>query len=165
MPVRPGRRPVHRPLRTALATGLAAALAAGCASQARPAHVGSPLSATPAATASAFSGPVLLDERAGGTTIRVRTGTTVWVRLRSVYWSTPSSSAPAVLARTGGGARSGGTCPPGGGCGVSTARFAARRPGTAHVTAHRGSCGEAMRCPPGRERYAVTVVVTAPEHA
>lgn len=106
------------------------------------------------------SSPLVLDERARGTTVRVPTGTLVVVRLHSTYWSTPAGSDPQVLAPSGGGTIPAGTCPPGRGCGTSSARFTARRPGTAHITARRTSCGEAMRCSPGQERYEVTVTVT-----
>ncbi|WP_055489072.1 hypothetical protein [Streptomyces sp. TP-A0356] len=88
------------------------------------------------------------------------TGTLIVVRLHSTYWSTPAGSNPHVLAPSGGGTTSTGTCPPGGGCGVSSAQFTAHRPGTAHVTAQRNSCGEAMRCSPSQGRYEVTVMVT-----
>jgi hypothetical protein len=104
---------------------------------------------------------VTLDEHAARSTVHVRTGTAVLVGLHSTYWSTPASSDTAVLVPAGpGGSTPGGTCVPGGGCGVSAARFTAAHPGTVHVTAHRNSCGEAMPCVPGRRDYEVTVMVT-----
>lgn len=116
----------------------------------------------PAGAGGGRPAPVTLDEKAAGTTVRVPAGSTVLVTLHSTYWSTPASSDPQVLARSGGaGSSPGGSCPPGGGCGVSSAGFTALRPGTARLSAQRSSCGEAMRCPPGRDRYEVTVAVVA----
>ncbi|MFJ8198373.1 hypothetical protein [Streptomyces sp. NPDC096152] len=119
-------------------------------------------SASPPASAAPSSGRVVLGERARGTTIRVSTGTLVEVRLRGGYWSVPAGSDPRVLAPSGGGAgpTPAPTCPPGRSCGASSARFTALRPGTVRVTARRTSCGEAMRCPAGQDRFEVTVVVT-----
>lgn len=120
-----------------------------------------------ASPSSASAGPsgsatrsVVLDERERGTTVRVAVGTLIVVRLHSAYWSTPAGSNPRVLAPAGGGTTATGTCPPGRGCGISSARFTALGPGTVHVTARRSSCGEAMRCPPGQVRYDVTVAIT-----
>ncbi|MBM9510374.1 hypothetical protein [Actinacidiphila acididurans] len=105
---------------------------------------------------------VVLDEHAAGTTVRLRVGTSLLVRLHSTYWSAPAGSDPAVLAPDGpGGATPGGRCVPGGGCGTSQARFTATRPGTAHITAHRTTCGEARLCSPAQRRYEVTVIVAA----
>ncbi|OIK07700.1 hypothetical protein BIV23_01575 [Streptomyces monashensis] len=87
-------------------------------------------------------------------------GTLVVVRLHGAYWSTPASSNPRVLTPIGGGTSASATCPPGRGCGTSSVRFTALRPGAVHITARRDSCGEAMRCPPGQGRYDVTVTVT-----
>ncbi|MFD1661696.1 hypothetical protein ACFSL4_26730 [Streptomyces caeni] len=164
------RSPVrHRPARCALRAGLAAVAAAaatgalgGCSSGPAGPPASPPSSSRPAPAASATppSGPVVLDERARGTTVRVPTGTRVVVRLHSTYWSTPAGSDPRVLAPAGAGTTPAGTCRPGGGCGVSSAEFTARRSGTALVTARRDSCGEAMRCSPGQGRYEVTVTVT-----
>ncbi|MET9073279.1 hypothetical protein ABZX95_14135 [Streptomyces sp. NPDC004232] len=156
------------PARRALRAGLAAVAAAaatgvlgGCSSG----PAGSPPpppSRTPASSASSASstGSAALDERSRGTTVRVPAGTLIVVRLHGAYWSTPASSNPRVLTPVGGGTTATATCPPGRGCGTSSARFTALRPGTVHITARRDSCGEAMRCPPGQGRYDVTVTVT-----
>lgn len=155
----------HRPARYALRAGLAVVAATGalggCSSApaAPPPFPRSSSRPAPATSTGSSSGPVVLDERARGTTVRVPTGTRVVVRLHSTYWSTPAGSDPRVLAPAGAGTTPTGTCRPGGGCGVSSAEFTARRSGTALVTARRDSCGEAMRCPPGRGRYEVTVTV------
>ncbi|MFI2206541.1 hypothetical protein ACH47Z_38505 [Streptomyces sp. NPDC020192] len=153
------------PALRALHTGLAAVAAAaatgvlgGCSSG--PAgSLSPPPSRTPASSASA-TGPAVLDERARGTTVQVTAGTHIVVRLHSAYWSTPASSNPRVLTPVGGGTTVNATCPPGRGCGTSSAQFTALRPGTVHITARRDSCGEAMHCSPGQGRYDVTVTVT-----
>ncbi|MER8009562.1 hypothetical protein [Streptomyces sp. NPDC094149] len=142
-------------LRAGLTTIAAMAALGGCASG----TAGSPSSTSPSVSASPTHS-VVLDERARGTAVRVPPGTRLVVRLHSSYWSTPAGSNPRVLDPGGGGTTVAATCPPGRGCGLSSARFTALRPGTAHITARRHSCGEAMRCPPGQERYDVTVTVT-----
>lgn len=118
-----------------------------------------PVTASPSAPTTASPGTITLDEHAARTTVHLRVGAALVVRLHSTYWSTPAGSAPSVLSPAGGGSTPGGTCRPGGGCGVSSAAFTAVRPGLARVTAHRDSCGEAMRCPPGQGDYAVTIAV------
>lgn len=164
MPHLPARRPIRpRPLRTGLTCLAAAAcLLTGCSGKAAgsPAATPPPDSATSPAPSSHSSRPLVLDERTRGTTVRVTTGTLVVVRLHSTYWSVPAGSDPRVLEPSGAGITPASTCPPGRGCGTSSARFTARRPGTAHITARRTSCGEAMRCSPGQEHYEVTVTVT-----
>ena len=151
---------------TVLASILTLAVVLGatgaCSSGGHPASTaGSPPSPTGTPTAPASSpAPRVLDEHARLTGVTVRTGSTVVVQLHSTYWSTPTTSDPDVLVPGAGGSSPAGSCPPGGGCGVSSARFTAARPGTARVTAHRSSCGEAMRCLPGQRAYEVTVTVT-----
>lgn len=154
------RRALHAGL-AAVAAAAATGVLGGCSSG--PAGSPSPQpSHTPVSSASSASatGSAVLDERARGTTVRVTVGTLVVVRLHGAYWSTPAGSNPRVLTPVGGGTTATATCPPGRGCGTSSARFTALRPGTVHITARRDSCGEAMRCPPGQGRYDVTVTVT-----
>ncbi|MCD0484177.1 protease inhibitor I42 family protein [Streptacidiphilus sp. ASG 303] len=168
MPPRPDRRR-SRPATGALLALVLTAGAAACSSGGGlPASGGRPpATAGGTATASASdpgtpaAGAVTLDERSAGTTVRVRTGTAVTVLLHSTYWSIPAASAPKVLAPAADGATSpGATCRPGGGCGTTTARFTARQPGTARITASRRSCGEAKPCSPAQSSYDVTVAVT-----
>lgn len=158
-------RPARRALRACLAAVTAAAATGalgGCSSGPAGPSPSPPPSHSPASSAPSGSATrqVVLDERAQGTTVRVTAGTLVVVRLHSTYWSTPAGSDPQVLTPLGGTTTATGTCPPGRGCGISSARFTTRRPGTAHVTARRDSCGEAKRCSPGQGRYDVTVTVT-----
>jgi hypothetical protein len=189
MPPRPIRRSPRPAAGLLLAAALAAGTTSACSSTAAPSSTSGRSSAsttasTPAPTTApaspSASGPVstpasppvtasppttappgtlTLDEHAARTTVHLRVGAALVVRLHSTYWSTPAVSAPSVLSPAGGGSTPGGTCRPGGGCGVSSASFTAVRPGLAQVTAHRDSCGEAMRCPPGQGDYAVTIAV------
>ncbi|MFI1092395.1 hypothetical protein [Streptomyces sp. NPDC020917] len=105
---------------------------------------------------------LILDEHAAGTLVRVRPGTRILVRLPSTYWSTPTPSDPRVLAPGATRHSPAGSCPPGGGCGTTSARFTATRPGTTRITAHRSICGEARRCLPGQSGYTVEVTVIGP---
>lgn len=132
-----------------LAAAAVTALAAGCAG---PHH--------------AARGPrVLADfvehDRSNGKTIRIGVGDRVALILGSTYWTIRGSSAPAVLRQEGpakvlGSPRS---CPPGVGCGSVRTSFTALSPGTAVITAHRNSCGEALRCVGSRGRFRLTVII------
>jgi hypothetical protein len=160
-------RTARRALRAGLATAAAAAAMStlgSCSSGSAASPSSPPRSPTSSASSapSDAARPVILDERARGTTVRVTTGTQIVVRLHSTYWSTPAGSDPLVLTPVGGETptTTAAACPPGRGCGISSAQFTALRPGTAHVSARRDSCGEAMRCSPGQGRYDVTVTVT-----
>ncbi|MDJ0344469.1 hypothetical protein QMK19_20825 [Streptomyces sp. H10-C2] len=168
----PDRR--QRPRRVALLLTAALTAAVSCSPAANnpapsrppPSTASQPVSqwapSTPTVSASTpITAPstTTLDEHAAGTTIQVSTGTTVLVQLHSRYWSLPASSNQQVMAATSGANTPAGTCQPGVGCGVSSADFTARQPGTAQITAHRTICGEAMRCPPGQSTYRVTINV------
>ncbi|MER5638374.1 hypothetical protein ABT095_15615 [Kitasatospora sp. NPDC002227] len=151
------------PLALALLT---AATLTACGSRQTPAP------AAPSATAPTTApAPVALDEHAEGTTVHVTVGTPVTVTLHSTYWSPPASSDLKLLIPT---ARVGGpmtatptatatpTCHPGGGCGTVSATYYAHTPGTAQLTAHRTSCGEAKPCAPDQQNFTVTVVIAKP---
>jgi len=101
-------------------------------------------------------------DRSDGTTIHVRVGTRIALILASQYWMIHGSSAPAVL-RQAGPVRllppPRGGCPPGVGCRPQRVLFAARTPGTAIITAHRNSCGEARRCVGSQGHFRLTVIV------
>ncbi|MGW1162006.1 hypothetical protein ACWD48_28160 [Streptomyces sp. NPDC002519] len=156
----PALRALHAGL-AAVAAAAATGVLGGCSSG--PAGSPSPPLSHPSASSASSppsTGSVVLDERSRGTTVRVTVGTLIVVRLHSAYWSTPASSNPRVITAIGGGTTVTTTCPPGRGCGTSSTQFTALRPGTVHITAHRDSCGEAMRCSPGQGRYDVTVTVT-----
>jgi hypothetical protein len=103
---------------------------------------------------------VTVRDAANGTTVRIRIGTRLTVRLGSTYWTFHGSSNPAVLREAGTPkVKPRGGCVPGAGCGTVTARFVARRAGTATVTASRTTCGEALQCTGGQGTYRLTVVV------
>jgi len=104
-----------------------------------------------------------LSEADNGSTVSLRAGGTLRVVLHSTYWQFDPPSDPTVLRSDGRPATSPappGQCVPGGGCGTVTATFSALRAGRAVVTAHRTSCGEALRCTGNQGSYAVTVMVS-----
>ncbi len=106
------------------------------------------------------SAAVHLDERANRTAVTVRTGDSVVVTLHSTYWSGLASSAPRVLAPSGRPRTAPAhTCPPGSGCGTVELALRADRPGLAHITARRTSCGEARACVGPGKSFTVTVTV------
>ncbi|MBV2153074.1 hypothetical protein [Kitasatospora sp. SUK 42] len=122
----------------------------------------SAISSTPQpAASSGTTGPsaLVLDEHADGTTVRVTPGTVLRVELHSTYWSPPVGDGPQTLVATGGTSSPAPSCRPGGGCGLVTATYRAEAPGTARLTAHRTSCGEAVVCPPNQRSFTVTVTV------
>ncbi|MGA5821723.1 hypothetical protein ACPC54_28130 [Kitasatospora sp. NPDC094028] len=150
------RRPVAPALTCAsVLLGLALALT-GCGSTGT--STAAPGSAPAPATTPAA---VTADEHADRTTLKVAAGATVTVELHSTYWSGATSSATDVLAPAAGPATSPSpSCRPGGGCGTVATTFTARTPGTAHLTATRTTCGEALACGPEQRTYDVTVEVT-----
>ncbi|WBP85023.1 hypothetical protein [Kitasatospora cathayae] len=144
----------------ALALTCAAALLAltGCGSKGA-----STASSAVAPTTTAMTTPaaVTADEHANHTTLKVAVGATVTVQLHGTYWSAATSSAPDVLAPAGSPTTvPSPSCRPGGGCGTVTTSFAARTAGTAHLTASRTACGEALNCSPDQRTYDVTIEVT-----
>ncbi|KJS58348.1 hypothetical protein [Streptomyces rubellomurinus] len=150
---------LRRPAALALTCAAALLALAGCGS-AGPSTASSASSAAPSAPASTPAA-VTADEHADRTTLKVAAGTTVTVELHSTYWSGATSTAPDVLAPAAGPATSPSpSCRPGGGCGTVATSFTARTPGTAHLTASRTTCGEALACGPQQRTYDVTVEVT-----
>jgi hypothetical protein len=150
-----------RPPRTAaLAAAATAALVAACGAPA----VVTPTVA-PQATAAASSPPASREVSDGdrGTTVTLRTGGALRVVLHSTYWEIDPASDPAVLRSDGEQTYAPdppGRCVPGGGCGTVTRGFHAVQPGRAVVTAHRTSCGEALRCTGDAGTWSVTVLVS-----
>lgn len=100
-------------------------------------------------------------DAASGHTITVHVGDRVSVTLHSTYWTFAASSNPAVVAPDGSPAVSPSPfgCVPGQGCGTVKAVFVAIAPGSAHLTASRISCGEALRCTGSAGIYRLTVTV------
>jgi hypothetical protein len=135
-------------LRALAITVFAAAVASGCGSGS---SGGASLGSAPTTRQ--------LDEHANGTTVTVHLGDTVVVVLHSTYWT--FDVARTVLQPLGEPQPSPTTCAvPGGGCGTVTARYNASHVGTATLSAHRDSCGEAVRCTGGTGDWTVTVRVT-----
>jgi hypothetical protein len=115
----------------------------------------------------AGGGPAVIVVRgeANGKTVKARVGDRIELILSSTYWNLHGSSAPRVLRQNGPVvvlARPPG-CPdlPGLGCTPEQVNFTALAGGTAIIRASRTSCGEALRCAPGKTRFAVTLVVGA----
>lgn len=129
-------------------------LAAGCASSS---------STTTSTGGHGVDVTVVVRDNANGTTVHANVGQTVELILGSTYWQVSGSSAPNVLRQDGPSiplARPT-SCPniPGLGCVPVSTSFHALTPGTSSITASRTTCGEAMRCAPNQEHFAVTVVV------
>lgn len=83
------------------------------------------------------------------------------LELHSTYWRIRGSSNPAAVRRSGSSSvsTSGPCVPPGSGCGTIRAPFRAVGAGTATLSAHRTTCGEALRCSPARSRFSVSIKV------
>ena len=97
-----------------------------------------------------------------GKAVGAQVGETITVVLHSTYWQFQPPSAPAVVAPQGSPAVAPDMhgCVPGGGCGTVTMTYRAAGRGTSTVSAHRDSCGEAMRCTGSSGDWAVTVTVS-----
>lgn len=163
----------HRTTRFVGALAVAAcvaclALVTACASQGAsgvPVGAGSAEASGSAVQPSGTPGSmVLVKDDANGTMVHVRVGTDVELLLSSSYWTVDGSSAVTVLRQDGASTvlpRPTG-CPavPGLGCQPVRTDFTATAVGTAIITANRTVCGEAMRCPPDKQHFLVTIVVS-----
>ncbi|MDR7363233.1 hypothetical protein [Nocardioides marmoribigeumensis] len=138
-----------------------AALAACGSDASRP--VATPTGATGAtgSSVSATTHVVRLSEATAGRTVRVRRGDRVTLTLHNTYWRIAPAADGALeqVEQQVDRPAPPGTCRPGVGCGTVRTRYVAVSPGAVRLTASRTSCGEAMACPPGQGRYAVTVEV------
>ena len=107
--------------------------------------------------------PRLITERdhSNGKTIHIGVGDKLALILGSSYWNFAGSSAPSVLRQEGNSTLvpTSRRCPPGVGCQPKRAVFKALAKGTAVITAHRLSCGEALRCTGSQGHFKLTVVV------
>ena len=144
---------VTRALRPLLMLAAAASvvLAAGCGSAGHADHAGG------------SQPPRLFTEhdRANGTTIHLAVGDKVALILGSTYWNFSRSSAPQVVRQIGPVTvvHTTRTCLPGEGCQPKRAMYKALSKGTAIITAHRLSCGEALACTGKRGHFRLTIVV------
>ena len=104
---------------------------------------------------------VIKRDASSGTKVHVSVGDRIEVILSSTYWTVRGSSAPAVVHQDGATAYLPGRaqCVPGAGCGLVRTYFTARSAGTAVITAHRLSCGEALLCRPSQRHFVLTVEV------
>jgi hypothetical protein len=96
-----------------------------------------------------------------GGLVTVHVGDDVSVVLTSTYWTIADSPNVNVLANDGAQAvhpRLAG-CVPGEGCGTAVRDYVATATGTVTLTAHRVSCGEALRCVGDRGDFSVVVDV------
>ncbi|MEU6970402.1 hypothetical protein AB0A71_22205 [Kitasatospora aureofaciens] len=149
---------LRRPAALALTCAAALLALTGCGSKGAATAASAP---APTTTALITPAAVTADEHANHTTLKVAAGATVSVQLHGTYWSAVSSSAGDVLASVGAPTTAPSpSCRPGGGCGTVTTSFTARTAGTAHLTASRTACGEALNCSPDQRSYDVTVEVT-----
>ncbi|MGZ4132259.1 MAG: hypothetical protein ACXVWF_04370 [Actinomycetota bacterium] len=119
-------------------------------------------SAQGASSSAASCGPPkVLDERANGTTVHLCVGQALRVELHSTYWQDVASSRASIL--LGGSTKalppSPSACVPGAGCGTLVTSFRAVSAGTATVSAHRTTCGEALLCSPDQRSFSLTVTV------
>ena len=115
------------------------------------------------ATAAPAQHAYTLSESDNGRTLSVHRGDTLTVILHSTYWAIQPSSNPAVVEAQGSPtvAPQMQGCVAGQGCGTVTQPYRAVGTGQAQLSAHRDSCGEAMRCTPAQSDWRVTVTVTA----
>jgi hypothetical protein len=104
-----------------------------------------------------------VDDTANGSTVHVHVGDVVRVTLHSTYWQMNAPSTAALQERISDVVASP-PAPgrvPGLGAGTVVTTYVAHTSGTAQITAHRTSCGEALQCTPDKQSYAVTIAVDA----
>jgi hypothetical protein len=101
-------------------------------------------------------------DASNGKALTIHTGDTVTVVLANTYW-TIDTGAGTVLKAVGAQANAAGHpgpgCYGGSGCGTATRTFAAVAAGTANLTAHRTTCGEALQCSADQKSFRVSVTV------
>jgi hypothetical protein len=116
-------------------------------------------STTPTGQATA---DVTAAEKDNGREVRLAPGQRVRIVLSSTYWQFQESPDPGVVRMEGRPAVSPqpSGCVPGAGCGTAEAAYRAVAPGRATVTATRTSCGEAMACASGDDRYTLRITVS-----
>lgn len=136
----------------ALAAAAAAVMLTGCGT------------AHPAAQGHGTHGTQVIVKRdaSNGRTVKLAVGDKLELILGSSYWNFGGSSAPGVLHQMGVPVlvKTTKVCVPGGGCQPKKATFRALKPGTAVITAHRVSCGEALACAASKRDFKLTVVVS-----
>jgi hypothetical protein len=94
-----------------------------------------------------------------GHLVAARVGDVVQVQLDSTYWRFAPVTGRVLHDQDAPSFAPDASCVPGGGCGTITQSFRAVSAGTAHITASRTTCGEALRCAPNQSTFSVTIVV------
>jgi len=143
----------HTSQRARLARGLA--VAALCFSTA----------ALASGASAAGASKVTIGESSNGHVVTIARGTHLVVTLHNTYWTIAPLTGRTVLAQVGSqqtrGQLSGAThaCVPGQGCGTVTMNYVANAAGLVRLSAHRTTCGEAMRCTGSQGSWSVSVRV------
>ena len=154
---------MKRTLTAPLTALTALALAAGCTSAASsPAHRSAPPTRqhTTVHHPTPHEPTVVISEKDAGHVVHVRLGGAVHWVLHSTYWTMGPLTGD-VLVRPMGAVSAGSSrsCVPGQGCGTVEAYFRAVARGRVTLSAHRISCGEALRCVGKQGSFSVTVIV------
>jgi len=108
---------------------------------------------------------VTIGESSNGHVVTIARGTHLVVTLHNTYWTIAPLTGRTVLAQVGSqqtrGQLSGAThaCVPGQGCGTVTMNYVANAAGLVRLSAHRTTCGEAMRCTGSQGSWSVSVRV------
>ncbi|MEI6216495.1 MAG: hypothetical protein WCP64_04405 [Actinomycetes bacterium] len=109
-----------------------------------------------------------LSESYADKVVTVKLGTPITLTLHNMYWQFQSLKAGASLAAVGspilkpvmpGPKAPAGCGVPGTGCGTQLWKFKTVKVGVTQLIATRTSCGEALRCVPPNDRFALTVKV------
>jgi len=108
---------------------------------------------------------VTIGESSNGHVVTVAKGAHLVVTLHNTYWTIAPLTGRTVLTQLGAqqtrGQLPGAThaCVPGQGCGTVTMNYVANTAGLVRLTAHRTTCGEAMRCTGSQGSWSVSVRV------
>lgn len=105
---------------------------------------------------------MIVNEQNNGKNVQVHVGQTVQIQLHSLYWQlAPVTGTALALKGTA-------TLPPapgqampmpGSGGGTIEVTYVAASAGSATISAHRDTCGEALRCQPDQSDFKVTITV------
>ena len=106
-----------------------------------------------------------IGESSNGHVVTIARGAHLVITLHTTYWTIAPLTGRTVLAQIGSqqtrGQLSGAThaCVPGQGCGTVTMNYVANAAGLVRLSAHRTTCGEAMRCTGSQGTWSVSVRV------
>jgi len=119
---------------------------------------------TPAAASVPAGTGVIVSEKDNGHVVGVRLGETVELELHSLYWKVAPATG-GVLTEKGTATKPpapGQAMPgvPGSGAGTIDVTYVATAAGSATISAHRDTCGEALRCGPDQSDFTVTITVS-----